>query len=150
MSRTSRRGLIVGAAGIGATAAVTGCDRTDNKGSAATKGGADPSPVAPAPENRGPDLLGITDEVPVGGGKVYGAQKVVVTQPAPGDFRAFSAICTHQGCTVSSVKDGMIVCPCHGSRFSVVDGAPKSGPATRPLPVKLVTVDGNELRVLET
>ena len=39
-------------------------------------------------------------EIPVGGGKVFEALKVVVTQPTAGDFKAFSAVCTHQACTV--------------------------------------------------
>ena len=44
-------------------------------------------------------------DIPVGGGKVFDALKVVVTQPTAGDYKAFSAICTHQGCTVSGVVE---------------------------------------------
>ena len=53
-------------------------------------------------------------DIPVGGGKVFDALKVVVTQPTAGDYKAFSAVCTHQGCTVNGVSNGVITCPCHG------------------------------------
>ncbi|MEU7817755.1 Rieske (2Fe-2S) protein [Pseudonocardia sp. NPDC049154] len=82
-------------------------------------------------------------EVPVGGGVILAAQQVVVTQPTAGLFKAFSTTCTHQGCEVTSVADGQIVCPCHGSYFSVTDGAPTEGPAKKPLPEKAVTVSGD-------
>src|SRR4051794_14697051 len=47
-------------------------------------------------------------DIPVGGGKVFDRLKVVVTQPTAGDFKAFTAICTHQGCTVQDVANGVI------------------------------------------
>ena len=58
-------------------------------------------------------------DIPVGGGKVFDKLKVVITQPTAGDFKAFSAICTHQGCLVSTVGNGRINCPCHGSSFDM-------------------------------
>ena len=58
-------------------------------------------------------------------------------------MHAFSATCTHQGCTVGPVRDGRIVCPCHGSEFDARTGAVVRGPATRPLPqVRVVVRDG--------
>ena len=66
-------------------------------------------------------------DIPVGGGKVFDALKVVVTQPTAGDFKAFSAICTHQGCTVNGVSNGVITCPCHGSTFDIATGAVDAG-----------------------
>ncbi len=50
-------------------------------------------------------------------------------------------------CTVATVADGEIDCPCHGSRFNVTDGAVVKGPATQPLPAKTVTVTGDVLTV---
>ena len=72
-------------------------------------------------------------QVPVGGGTVVDSAKVVVTQPAAGQYKAFSAVCTHAGCTVSSVVNNQIHCPCHGSIFSATDGSVLSGPAPSPL-----------------
>lgn len=86
-------------------------------------------------------------DVPVGGGTVLAKDKVVVVQPSKGDFKAYSAICTHQGCTVGKVEDGQIVCPCHGSHYSIKDGSPVSGPAPSPLAPKKVTVSGGQITV---
>jgi Rieske Fe-S protein len=91
--------------------------------------------------------LGKTSEVPVGGGKIFASQKVVVTQPTQGDFKAFSAICTHQGCVVAEVKGGDIDCTCHGSKFSIKDGSVVNGPATKPLQPLTLKVKGTELEV---
>ncbi len=86
-------------------------------------------------------------DVPVGGGAVLSDDKVVVTQPTKGEFKAFSAVCTHQGCIVAAVKDGEIVCNCHGSHFSITDGSPVSGPAKQPLATKKATAKGSEVTV---
>ena len=53
---------------------------------------------------------------------VFADQKVVVTQPTAGDFKCFTAVCTHQGCIVATVSDGTINCACHGSQYSIEDG----------------------------
>lgn len=85
--------------------------------------------------------------VPVGGGRILADEQIVVTQPTEGEFRAFSAVCTHQGCPVSSVSDGTINCPCHGSMFSIEDGTVVEGPASSPLAKKQVTVKGTRITV---
>jgi Rieske Fe-S protein len=81
----------------------------------------------------------------VGGGKVFEKEQVVITQPNEGEFKGFSAICTHQGCTVAKIADGTINCPCHGSKFAVEDGSVQAGPATKPLPYKSVKVEGGQI-----
>jgi Rieske Fe-S protein len=68
----------------------------------------------------------------------------VVTQPSAGVFKGFSAVCPHAGCNVSKVENGNIVCPCHGSRFSL-EGAVVQGPATDPLEAKAVSVQGDSI-----
>jgi Rieske Fe-S protein len=85
-------------------------------------------------------VLGAASDIPVGGGKIYKAAKVVVTQPARGQYRAFSAVCTHVGCIMSKVADGTIDCPCHGSEFKITTGAVVTGPAPAPLPEKQIKI----------
>jgi Rieske Fe-S protein len=88
-------------------------------------------------------VLGAASDVPVGGGAIYTAAKVVVTQPASGQYKAFSAVCTHVGCLVNKVTSGTIDCPCHGSEFKITDGAVVAGPAPSPLPTRQIKiVDG--------
>ena len=89
--------------------------------------------------------LAATADIPSGGGTVFPEQKVVVTQPADGEFKAFTAVCTHQGCIVASVADGTINCDCHGSKFSIADGSVENGPATSPLEEVEITVKGGEI-----
>jgi len=86
-----------------------------------------------APIVADPVTVGPVADIPVGGGKVFADQKMVVTQPQQGEFKVFDAQCPHQGCLVSGVERGAIVCRCHGSRFDIADGAPMSGPARSPL-----------------
>lgn len=84
--------------------------------------------------------IAATADVPVGSGVIV--EDIVVTQPTAGVFRAFSAVCTHAGCTLADVSDGTINCPCHGSRFNL-DGTVANGPATRPLESRPVTISGD-------
>ncbi|WP_084699707.1 Rieske (2Fe-2S) protein [Streptacidiphilus anmyonensis] len=98
-----------------------------------------------ASAQKGPVTLGPTSDVPVGGGKVYRDQQVVVTQPSAGTFKAFSAICTHAGCVVDGVDNGLITCPCHGSQFKTTDGSVAQGPAQTALPSIPVAVQNGKL-----
>jgi Rieske Fe-S protein len=108
-----------------------------------------PGPSSPAQSKPKKDakltgmVLGAASEIPVGGGKIYTAAKVVVTQPTRGQYKAFSAVCTHVGCIMSEVANGTIDCPCHGSEFKITTGAVVTGPAPAPLPKKQIKiVDG--------
>ena len=85
-------------------------------------------------------VLGAASEIPVGGGRIYTTARVVVTQPARGQYRAFSAVCTHVGCIMSEVANGTIDCPCHGSEFKITTGAVVTGPAPAPLPRKQIKI----------
>lgn len=71
----------------------------------------------------------VPPDVPVG---LTVANEVIVNRGAGGSVRAFAARCTHLGCRLEHVVDGVIVCPCHGSRFHA-DGRVAAGPAARPL-----------------
>jgi len=88
-----------------------------------------------------------TSEVPVGGAKIFKAEKVMVSQPNEGEFKAFSTVCTHQGCPITKLDGDEIECGCHGSRFAVADGSVATGPATKPLDELKATVKGDNLTV---
>jgi len=100
--------------------------------------------TGPAPDGQGVVIASLGD-VPVGGGFVNEEVAVVVTQPNEGSIKAFTAVCPHQGCLVSEVVENEIICPCHGSRFSAVDGAVLQGPATEGLTSAVVTVQGDSV-----
>ena len=145
-SPVTRRAFVAGTCGAACVAALSAC--------ATYRVGPAPAPAAPdaqgAPAQAGPAqgaALARTSDVPVGGGTVLAEQDLVVTQPAAGEFRAFSATCTHQGCPVSEVTDGTINCNCHGSKFAVADGSVVDGPAEKPLPERRITVSGEEIRL---
>jgi nitrite reductase/ring-hydroxylating ferredoxin subunit len=100
-----------------------------------------------APAKPSGTLLGMTSQVPVGGGVVFASHHVVVTQPNAGTYKAFSSVCTHAGCQCDSVASGMISCPCHGAAFSISDGSALQGPTQTPLPTRTVTVTNGEIRL---
>jgi Rieske Fe-S protein len=85
-------------------------------------------------------------DIPIGGGKIFPDAQTVITQPKKGEFKAFSAVCTHQGCLVESVTN-TINCPCHGSKYSITDGSVVNPPAPKPLPPKTIKVSGDSLTV---
>ncbi|KMS89273.1 MULTISPECIES: Rieske (2Fe-2S) protein [Streptomyces] len=142
----TRRTVLATGAGALALGCV-GCGAKDGgEATSAATESASASPAAKEAADNG-KALAKTSDIPEGGGKVFKKEKVVVTQPKKGDFKAFSAICTHQGCVVDRVADGTIDCPCHGSRFRVTDGSVAHGPAVRPLPQRSITVDGKSIRL---
>ncbi len=100
-----------------------------------------PKPARPS----GPTDLGKAEQVPVGGATLFRNDRVVVAQPAEGSYRAFSAVCTHQGCVVDSLVHDVVSCPCHGSRFNALTGAVERGPAAKPLPEVRVEVKDGKL-----
>jgi Rieske Fe-S protein len=135
----SRRALFAGAGvvGLSAVGLMAGCGQNGSAsggnqaqgGGAATQGGGEVK----------------TSQVPVGGGIIVPG--AVITQPTAGTFKAFSSTCTHMQCTVAQISNGKIECPCHGSQYNIADGSVATGPATRPLPSKNVTVSGDTITV---
>ncbi|MGW0906285.1 Rieske (2Fe-2S) protein [Streptomyces sp. NPDC002853] len=146
----SRRTIL---AASGAVALTAGCSKYGDEGaepeppeseSEATSAGPSKSGGKDEPPPEAEELAK-TSDIPVGGGKVLKDKKIVVTQPEEGDFKAFSAVCTHSGCTVSEVADGTINCACHGSKYRVADASVADGPAPRPLAPENIKVTGNSI-----
>ena len=139
---TSRRGVIAGVAGLGVGLPLLAACGSDggSSGASGSSGSGGSSTTSSGP-------IATTSEVPVGGGTIFAGEKVVVTQPTSGEFKAFSAVCPHQGCVVSEIKGKDINCPCHGSQFSITDGSVVTGPATEPLAPLKATVDGKDISV---
>jgi Rieske Fe-S protein len=156
-SRNTRRGVLAGVGLVGLAGAVSACGSGgSSSSSAATNAGAPPSTgagSAPSSASGGGgstggaqgSALATTSEIPVGNGKIFTTEKVVVTQPNSGDFKAFSAVCTHMGCIVSKIAKGTIDCPCHGSQYSIKNGAVVAGPAPAPLPAQAIKVSGSDI-----
>jgi nitrite reductase/ring-hydroxylating ferredoxin subunit len=135
-SRRRVLGLAAAAGGgsllLAACAGAGGSATSDSGGSGGSTGGSGTTLVA-------------TSKVPVDGGVVLDGPQIVVTQPASGTFKAFTAVCTHQQCLVGSVKNGLITCPCHGSQYSATDGSVQRGPAQAPLKEIAVTVTNGQI-----
>jgi Rieske Fe-S protein len=149
----SRRTLLACAGAVSAIV-LAGCTRynANNGGIAGSQQAASSAPPAAAAggsagdaSSAGPTVLAKTSHVPVGGGTILTDKKIVITEPASGTFKAFSAVCTHQGCTVSTVSGGTINCPCHGSKYSIKDGSVVHGPAPSPLAAIAIKVEGTSI-----
>jgi Rieske Fe-S protein len=148
-SDLSRRRVLGGAlgAGVAVVAGVGGYIVASNSPAAkfasedSEYGGAPTSGAAPATTGSGRPLAALS-AIPDGGGIVLSNPNVVLTRSGS-TVNAFSSICTHQGCPVNAVRDGKILCPCHGSQFDASTGAVVGGPAPRPLPrVAIIVVKG--------
>ena len=158
---TSRRTVVAAAGAVGLGAALAACGGSNNSasstpsqdsssqasGSSSAAGSSAGSSSAPAGGSGGGAVLAKTSEIPQGGGKVFPDKQVVVTQPTAGTYKAFTAVCTHQGCTVNQVQNGTIDCPCHGSKFHIADGSVADGPATQPLAPTKITVEGGSVKL---
>jgi Rieske Fe-S protein len=150
----TRRAVLAGAGALGAICFLAACG-TDNRGNSGNNEPEytdDPLPAgSTGPQGggstsgggKGGKVLAAKADVPEGGGIIKG--DYVITQPEGGTFKAFSKVCTHQGCDVSKVDGGVIICPCHGSQFSIQNGSPQAGPANRALPEQAVKVNGDDI-----
>lgn len=138
MSDVTRRSALA-AAGVVVAGGVAGYLTGRNTDAADAKPGTS-SPYGNAPKTGRP--LAKVADIPDGGGVIV--HNIVVTRSGT-DVHAFSATCTHQGCTVNKVADGTIDCPCHGSKFDAKTGEVVAGPAPSPLPTVQVTVQNGEV-----
>jgi Rieske Fe-S protein len=165
-THATRRNVLAGAGALGATCLLAACGTSSGgTGYTTNPNGSDYQPT-PAPAGSGPAnaggggdtagggtakapakgaavTLAAVADVPEGGGVIKG--NYVITQPAKGTFKAFSKVCTHQGCDVNKIDGGVISCPCHGSQFSIEDGSVQGGPAPKGLPETNVKVDGKNI-----
>jgi len=155
MLETSRR-TVLACAGAACAATLAGCSTyNSNSGGVDAPQGTQSTESSSAPAAAGSGgsggggggaaVLAKTSDVPVGGGTILTDKKIVITQPQSGTFHAFTAVCTHAGCTVGSVSSGTINCPCHGSRFNINNGAVVNGPAASPLAPINIKVQGTSI-----
>ena len=155
-SLATRRGMLAGVGLVGLAGALTACGAASSSAPPAAStpaaGGTAPesSPAgagssAAAGASPAGNALTSTSKIPVGGGAIFPGPQVVVTQPTAGEYKAFSAVCTHMGCLVNQVSNGTIDCPCHGSQYSISTGDVVAGPAPRPLPGKTIKVSGDSI-----
>jgi nitrite reductase/ring-hydroxylating ferredoxin subunit len=153
--------MLAGVGLVGLAGAITACssggssmsaavaDPATSSGTGASTGtsaaASAPASASSAAGGSAAGALTAISAIPVGGGKIFPAQTTVVTQPSAGEFKVFSAVCTHMGCIVNQIADGRIDCPCHGSEYSITDGAVLAGPAPKPLPAKPFKVTGDSI-----
>jgi cytochrome b6-f complex iron-sulfur subunit len=141
-------GGALGAAGTALLAACGGGSEKEQSGSGSADQPTEPSdgantgeaasggrPIAPASDVESGSAIEFEDA----------GEPAVLVLLESGNFVAYSAVCTHQGCTVG-YEGEELVCPCHGSIFDPANGAQVvNGPASRPLPVIPVEVRGGEV-----
>ena len=146
----SRRTVMSGIVGVGVGVpllAACGSDDSESSGSSGSGGESGGGSDGGGSSASASGSIAKTSEVPVGGAKIFKAEKVLVSQPNEGEFKAFSTVCTHQGCPITKMDGEEIECGCHGSRFAVADGSVANGPATKPLEELKATVKGDNLTV---
>lgn len=158
MERISRERFIRVGAALGVSAAsasvLTACGGGDASGSysGGNSGGSARSNSSGGSTQAGRNVssggtIASESEVAPGSAKPFknSGQPAVLVRLDSGDFVAYSAVCTHQQCTVA-YKNGQLACPCHGSIFDPANGgAVTNGPANRPLPEIPVKVEGGNV-----
>jgi len=160
-STATRRGVLAGVGLVGLAGVITACGSSSasslSDGAGATTGGATTGSgttgggataagsTAGGATSGAAGALASTSEIPVGSGMIFAARQVVVTQPTAGEYKAFTAVCTHMGCIVNQISDGTIDCPCHGSEYSIKTGAVVRGPAPLPLAAKKIKITGDSI-----
>ena len=136
--RTAVRGALVTVAG-----GIAGYLTVRASGAAGPSGTAAANPYGPTRARTAAPLLAL-GRLPAGGVVVLSDARIVLTRSPAGEVHAFSAVCTHAGCTVA-LSGRALACPCHGSRFNADNGAVTQGPATRPLPALRVVVRNGQV-----
>ena len=137
----SRRGVIASAVGVSVVAALSACS-TEVSNLTST-------PAPDEPKTSAPVAVAKTTDIPIGSGKKFDVEGVpiLITQPRAGEFRGFSAVCTHAGFVMSNMANSEIKCDNHGAVYSADDGSVLSGPAPRALGKVTVTIEGDDVLV---
>lgn len=94
-------------------------------------------------------VAGKVKEFPPNSGKIFrfGNRPGILVRTEAGEFRAFSAICTHLNCTVQYRSDlEHIWCACHNGHFDLF-GKNIAGPPPRPLDPLDAVVRGEDVVV---
>jgi cytochrome b6-f complex iron-sulfur subunit len=136
---------VVAVTGVGALAACGGSSGTTS-GTTSTSSSAAAAPAASGSASGG--ALAKLSDVKVGtavSAKGADGKPIIVAQPTAGTVVAFTAICTHQGCTVAPAAGLQLKCPCHGSTFDAATGKNTGGPAPSPLAAVPVKLDGDSI-----
>ena len=145
----SRRQVI--ATGVVTMAGVTALAACGSSASTAAAPAASASAPVASPSSAGGaggGVLAPLSEVKVGtaiSAKTPDGKPIIIAQPTAGHVVAFTAICTHMGCTVAPAQGLKLQCPCHGSTYNAATGQNTGGPAPRPLAALPVKVDGNSI-----
>jgi Rieske Fe-S protein len=148
----SRRALLAGGGGVCLALLLGACGSSNNTPPAGgtDDGGGDDNPTtAPADSptsaggGGGGDVLAKLADVPEGGGLLVAGDVMLVK--LNGSIKAYNAHCRHQGFIVDPPKNGIILCENHGSEYKSSDGSVVNGPATQPLIVINVKVDGENI-----
>ena len=102
------------------------------------------------PESRQTSVnLGSIDSIEPNSAKLFGFgnRPAILIRLPDGEFRAFSAVCTHLQCTVQYRKDFKLIwCACHNARFDL-NGSVVSGPPPTGLEKFEVNISNNEIIV---
>jgi nitrite reductase/ring-hydroxylating ferredoxin subunit len=146
--RFIRLGTALGVGAASASLAACGGGASSSGGSGDKKsGGGSSDKGSKAASSSDKAAIAAESDVAPGGAVTFkdAGSPAVLVHLKSGDFVAYSAVCTHQGCTVA-YKNGQLACPCHGSVFDPAKGAEViAGPAPSPLPEIPVKVEGGDV-----
>ncbi|MFL5335582.1 MAG: TQO small subunit DoxD [Geminicoccaceae bacterium] len=144
--------------GIGGASALAAGSYKANKRTVSLAGGSGGSSASPPRAGhhqathhqlpQGAVRLGPSQRLPRGSGATYrdprdGSADIVIRE-SDGQLRAFSAVCTHAGCTVE-YEGNQIVCPCHGGTYDPRTGGVTSGPPPQGLAQRRVVESGGQI-----
>jgi thiosulfate dehydrogenase [quinone] large subunit len=146
-SYSGPRVLTAGSRGSGAGGSSKSGTGGSGSGSGGSAGGSNPAAGSSSVPG-GAVKLGPASRLPKGQAATYsdpadGSPDILIRK-SDGSLKAFSAVCTHAGCTVG-YESGVIVCPCHGGEYSAETGEVIAGPPPSGLAPKKVLEAGGQI-----